>query len=48
LNTHLGPHASYGEYKTKLKATSEEIANINLHPHKLFPEWNYTIRPYSN
>jgi hypothetical protein len=35
-------------YKTKLKATSEEIANINLHPHKLFPEWNYTIRPNSN
>ena len=35
-------------YKTKLKATSEEIANINLHPYKLFPEWNYTIRPNSN
>lgn len=35
-------------YKTKLKVTSEEIANINLHPHKLFPQWNYTIRPNSN
>ena len=35
-------------YKTKLKATPEEIENVNLHPHNLFPEWNYTIRPNPN
>jgi hypothetical protein len=35
-------------YKTKRKVTTEEKAKVNLHPHKLFPEWNYTIRPNSN
>ena len=35
-------------YQTKRKVTSEEKANLNLHPHKLFPEWNYTIRPHPN
>lgn len=35
-------------YQTKRKVTPEEKANVNLHPHKLFPEWNYTIRPNSN
>ena len=32
-------------YQTKRKVTPEEKASVNLHPHKLFPEWNYTIRP---
>lgn len=35
-------------YQTKRKVTAEEKANVNLHPHKLFPEWNYTIRPHPN
>lgn len=35
-------------YKTKIKVTPQEKANVNLHPHKLFPEWNYTIHPNSN
>jgi hypothetical protein len=35
-------------YKTKCKVTLEEKAIVNLHPYKLFPEWNYTIRPNSN
>jgi hypothetical protein len=35
-------------YQTKRKVTPEEKANVNLQPHKLFPEWNYTIRPNSN
>lgn len=35
-------------YKTKRKVSPEEKENVNLHPHKLFPEWNYTIRPNSN
>jgi hypothetical protein len=35
-------------YQTKRKATSEEKANVNLHPHKLYPEWNYTIQPNLN
>jgi hypothetical protein len=35
-------------YQTKRKITPEEKANVNLHPHKLFPEWNYTIQPNPN
>lgn len=35
-------------YQTKRKVTPEEKANVNLHPHKWFPEWNYTIRPNPN
>jgi hypothetical protein len=35
-------------YETKRKVTPEEKANVNLHPHKLFPAWNYTIRPNPN
>jgi hypothetical protein len=35
-------------YETKRKVTAEEKANVNLHPHRLFPEWNYTIRPNPN
>jgi hypothetical protein len=33
------------KYETKRKVTPEEKANINLHRHKLFPQWNYTIEP---
>lgn len=35
-------------YQTKRMFTPEEKANVNLYPHKLFPEWNYTIRPNPN
>jgi hypothetical protein len=35
-------------YKTKRKVTPEEKTSINLHPHKLFPQWNYTIKPNAN
>jgi len=33
------------QYQTHRKVTPEEKASINLHPHKLFPQWNYTIEP---
>jgi hypothetical protein len=33
-------------YETGVKITSEDKARINLRPHRVFPEWNYTIRPY--
>jgi hypothetical protein len=32
-------------YETGLKITAKEKAQINLQPHRVFPEWNYTIRP---
>jgi hypothetical protein len=35
-------------YQTKRKVTPEERINVKLHPHKLFPEWNYTIHPNPN
>ncbi|HSD85479.1 MAG TPA: ISAzo13 family transposase [Anaerolineae bacterium] len=34
-------------YETGLKVGVTEKANINLKPHRLFPNWNYTIAPRS-
>ena len=45
---HCSAYFNRKHYKTKAKVTSDEKENVNLHPHKLFPEWNYTIRPNSN
>lgn len=42
---HCSAYFDRKHYQTKRKVTPEEKANVNLHPHKLFPEWNYTIRP---
>ena len=36
------------KYKTQCKVTPEQKARLNLHPHRLFPQWNYTIRPNNN
>jgi hypothetical protein len=35
------------QYETGLKITREERATINLKPHRIFPNWNYTIEPHS-
>ena len=32
-------------YETGLKITAAEKAHLNWQPHRVFPEWNYTIRP---
>lgn len=32
-------------YDTGLKITREERASIHLKPHRIFPDWNYTIKP---
>jgi hypothetical protein len=45
---HCAAYFDRKHYKTKRKVTAEEKAKVNLHPHKLFPEWNYTIRPNPN
>lgn len=34
-----------GDYPLKQKVPKEAIAALNLHPHTVFPQWNYTIRP---
>ena len=34
-----------GEYKTKIKISKEEIAQINLHRSPFHGDWNYTIKP---
>jgi len=34
-------------YETGLKVTPEERASINLNPHRILPDWNYTIKPRS-
>ena len=43
---HCAAYFDRKHYQTKRKVTPQEKANVNLHPHKLFPEWNYTIRPH--
>lgn len=32
-------------YPTKVKATASQMARIQLAPHQILPQWNYTIRP---
>jgi hypothetical protein len=32
-------------YPTKVKVSEAEMAGLNLHRHKVCPQWNYTIRP---
>jgi hypothetical protein len=32
-------------YETGLKVSAAEKARINLKPHRIFPNWNYTIEP---
>ena len=34
-------------YETGLKVSAAEKASINLKPHRIFPNWNYTIEPHS-
>jgi len=34
------------QYKTGLKITPKEKAHINLKPHRVFSNWNYTIAPH--
>jgi transposase len=33
------------EYPTKIKVSDEQMANIQIKPHKFHGEWNYTISP---
>ena len=33
------------QYETGLKITAEEKGHINLKPHRIFSNWNYTIEP---
>jgi hypothetical protein len=35
------------EYATKLKVSAEDKKRVRLKPHKILPQWNYTIRPRS-
>jgi len=35
-------------YETGLNVTPAERAQINLKPHRLFPNWNYTIEPHAS
>ena len=34
-----------GIYRQGRKVTDEEMASINLHPHRFHGDWNYTIKP---
>jgi hypothetical protein len=35
-----------GIYKKGQKVTKENLDRLNLHPHSLCPEWNYTLSPH--
>lgn len=35
------------KYETGLKVSVADQASINLKPHRIFPNWNYTIEPHS-
>ena len=39
-------HFDRRNYQTKQKLSQEEKANLNLQYDRLFPEWNYTIKPH--
>lgn len=36
------------DYQTGVKVSPEVKAQINLVPHKVFPKWNYTIKPHAS
>jgi hypothetical protein len=40
-------HFDRRKYQTKSKVSPDEKANLNLHLHKLFPQWNYSIKPHA-
>jgi len=36
------------KYETGLKVSAQEKTSLNLKPHRIFPNWNYTIEPRSS
>jgi hypothetical protein len=40
-------HFDRRNYPTKQKISSDEKANLNVQYDRLFPEWNYTIKPHA-
>jgi len=38
-------HMVSDDYPTGLKVSDDEMAALNLQPHAVCPQWNYTIRP---
>ena len=32
-------------YETGRTVSDEQMASLNIHPHKILPQWNYTIKP---
>jgi hypothetical protein len=35
----------HAEYEAGVKISDEEMGQLNLRPHTLHPQWNYTIAP---
>jgi DDE family transposase len=40
-------HLDRRKYETGLKITREQKQQINLQPHRILPQYNYTIRPHT-
>jgi len=43
---HCLAHFDRRKYHSKQKLSPDEKANLNVYYHRLFPEWNYTIKPH--
>jgi hypothetical protein len=39
-------HFDLQRYQTRQKLSQEEKVNLNLCPDRIFPQWNYTIKPH--
>jgi hypothetical protein len=38
-------HLDEGTYRKGRKVTKEDVKKLNLTPHSIHPQWNYTISP---
>jgi hypothetical protein len=43
-----GAHLDTRNYPTGIHVAQEAVASLRLYRHRIFPQWNYTIRPHHN
>lgn len=41
----VSAHLKLGTYEKGIKVTDQQMAELNIKPHEILPQWNYTIRP---
>jgi Rhodopirellula transposase DDE domain len=45
ISTNSSPDRDRRNYPCGHKSSSEQVASLQLHPHEILPQWNYTIKP---